>query len=484
MRFVGYDITNPQLQAALAFLNTDWRSTSDASNRSFGQPYAMWAVYKGLSTAVGLSDTTQIVNLMTDCGATTKTLPRDPSARSSCTWSEDYNQWLVENQKADGSWNGYSDLPDPLAVAFSVNILGATEIPLRANQLSRNSTLQRTETPQVQDPNAFASVGQTSSAASPINSAQVGPPAASSKKLRKRVRKGVTALAVSGDGSTLASAGTDKRILIWSPTTGIQRLALQGSLGLPTGLAFTRGGTTLSSVARDSFVRLWDGAGGRELAKLRGHEHAITAITASPDGTLLASAGEETRIMLWDQTSGKLQKILFGPKDFVNTVSFSPDSRLLASAGDDARVLIFDVAAGKLLFTLLGHSGPIDAVAFSPNGAVLASAGQDTVIHLWDVTKGQQRQVLNGHSAPIRAIAFSPDGRLMATAGEDTQIRIWNVATGAPDRILAGSTGAINAVAFIPGGVLLASASESGDITLWNVVTGTRLLTIRVPGAL
>jgi hypothetical protein len=481
-KFVGYDTTYSQLQAALAFLNTEWQSTVGPSRGILGQPYAMWAVYQGLAATIGLSDSTHIVNLPPNCGATAKEVTRN---RVPCTWSEDYNRWLVENQKVDGSWGGYSDSPDPLAVVFSINILGATQIPMRASQLPGTSTLQSTgATSQVQGPTAFASVGQTNSPVSAIASAQVGQSATTSKKPRKRVRKGVTALAVNGDGTALASASTDKKILIWSPTTGIQRLALQGSLGLPTGLAFTRGGTTLSSVGRDSVVRLWDGASGRELAKLAGHEHAIIAVAASPNGALLASAGEETRIMLWDQTTGKLAKILFGPKDFVNTVSFSPDSRLLASAGEDARVLVFDVAAGKVLFTFLGHSGPLDAVAFSPNGTVLASAGQDTVIHLWDTVKGQQRQALSGHSAPIRTIAFSPDGGLMASAGEDTQIRLWNVATGAPDKVLAGSTGVINALTFIPGGVLLASATESGDITLWNVTTGAKLLTLRVPGAL
>ena len=484
MKFVGHDAANSQIQAALTFLNTEWRSTAGDSHGNFGQSYTMWAIYKGLVTTIGLSDTTHIVSLLTDCGAAKKQLPGEQADSSGCTWSEDYNHWLVENQKNDGSW-GPSNSTDPVAVAFAVNILGAIQIPMRAGQLPGTSTLQRPgTTPPAQSATAFASVGQTLSAGSLVPSAQAGQPGANSKKPRKRVRKGVTALAVSGDGSALASAANDKKILVWSPTTGAQLQVLQGSPGLPTGLVFTRGGSTISSVGRDSVVRLWDGASGRQLGKLAGHEQAIRAVAASPNGALLASAGEETRILLWDQTTGKLTKILFGPKDFVNTLAFSPDSRLLAAAGEDARVLVFDVATGKVLFTLLGHSGPIDAVAFSPSGTLLASAGQDTVIHLWDAVKGQQLRALSGHSAPIRTIAFSPNGRLLASAGEDTQIRLWNVATGALDRVITGSTGAINAVVFDPRGVFLASASETGDVLLWNVNSATKTLTIKVPGAL
>ena len=47
-------------------------------------------IYKGLVTTIGLSDTTHIVNLLTDCGAATKQQPGDQSGSAPCTWSEDY----------------------------------------------------------------------------------------------------------------------------------------------------------------------------------------------------------------------------------------------------------------------------------------------------------------------------------------------------------------------------------------------------------
>ena len=126
----------------------------------------MWAIYKGLVTTIGLSDTTHIVSLLTDCGAAEKQLPGEQADSSGCTWSEDYSHWLVENQKTDGSWRP-SNSTDPLAVAFSVNILGAIQIPVRAGQLPETSTLQRPgTTPQAQSPTAFATVGQTISAVS------------------------------------------------------------------------------------------------------------------------------------------------------------------------------------------------------------------------------------------------------------------------------------------------------------------------------
>ena len=476
MHFVGSDLEISQMRAALDFLNVFWKSTANAlSYGNFGNPYAMWSVYQGLETTIGLNDTTHITNLLTDCDANTNEYPGNTSVP--CTWSEDYNQWLIKNQAVDGSWAGSSYPSDSVATALCINILGRTRMPAPAagsSERTASGQQMRPKTAVVSGRRAFSQPAITATTQAPQ-------PTTNSNKLRPYLRKGVTALAVKGDGSVLASGGTDNKIRIWSAATGLQTLVFPPSAGLPTGLAFSAPGGTLVSVGRDSLMRLWNPANGSELARLAGHEHAVRAVAASSDGRFVASAGEESRIILWDLAKRKLSRIFYDPTDFINALSFSPDSRLLASGGEDARVLLFDVSAGKLLYTLRGHSGPVDSVAFSPDGTVLASGGQDTVIHLWDTLTGIQRQTLRGHAAPIRTLTFSPDGRVIASGGEDTLVILWNAKTGRLDRVLFGSSGVINVIVFDPKSKFLATATDDGRITLWSVATGAQLLTITVP---
>jgi hypothetical protein len=114
--FVGDGKTNAQVQAALAFINTNWKDLASGGwYGNFGQPYAMWALYKGLELQIGLNDNTTILNLL------------DPAQAN---WWQDYNQWLVTNQNVvDGSWAGYSSWYGPIATAWDVSILGGTVIP-------------------------------------------------------------------------------------------------------------------------------------------------------------------------------------------------------------------------------------------------------------------------------------------------------------------------------------------------------------------
>ncbi len=127
LKLVGYDVSNSQVQLALGFLDTRW---TELANRTyygnFGHPYAMFSVYKGLETFIGLRDTTYITNLLTgDCG----TGRGHPPGSGPCNWWEDYNEWLVLDQNHDGSWTGYGYWYGPLATAYDIIILGATLVP-------------------------------------------------------------------------------------------------------------------------------------------------------------------------------------------------------------------------------------------------------------------------------------------------------------------------------------------------------------------
>src|SRR6476620_7361672 len=147
MRSLGHDITNPHLQSALNFLNTKWRATAgDSFSGNFGHPYTMWTMYQALSMTIGLNDRTRIVNLLTDCGANRRGSSVPGSGAGSCAWSDDYDHWLTENQKSDGSWTTDSEWADTISTALYLNILGGTPIRLSAYVCPLNSQSWRDTT--------------------------------------------------------------------------------------------------------------------------------------------------------------------------------------------------------------------------------------------------------------------------------------------------------------------------------------------------
>jgi hypothetical protein len=130
-KFIGATLSDPSVQAALAFLNTHWQETANNTwFGDFGNPYAMWADYKALEVWLGLDDNATITNLLNAACGGPGHQPGNPPGTGVCNWWEDYNQWLVANQNGNGSWNGTDYWTGVLATAFDVSILGGTVVPV------------------------------------------------------------------------------------------------------------------------------------------------------------------------------------------------------------------------------------------------------------------------------------------------------------------------------------------------------------------
>ena len=254
-------------------------------------------------------------------------------------------------------------------------------------------------------------------------------------RLQALLEDGVSAVfsvAVSADGTMVASGHHDGTVRIWDVQRRELLHILSGHTDHTWGLAFSLGDQFLVSGAVDRVVRLWDAQTGQLVYTFTGHSKAIHALALSADAQLLVSGGADGFVRLWRcsaQDGYRQSGLLRGHIDRVLTVAFHPTRPLLATAGDDRMIRVWEIGRGQESSSpvqmLHGHDAAISSVAFHPDGQFLVSCSFDYTIRLWDLVSGQLVQTLRDHTRIVYSVAFSPDGQLLMSADSGNNIFVW-----------------------------------------------------------
>jgi WD40 repeat protein len=265
-------------------------------------------------------------------------------------------------------------------------------------------------------------------------------------KTRKLIRTlpghkdGVNAVAISDNGKNVITAGganqsnTDKTIRVWNLESGKLKksqpklmFTFKGHTSGITALAISPDGETLASCSYDKTIKLWHLKTGTLLKTLTGHHSWVRAIAFSPDGENLVSGGgaldskTDTNIHLWSLKTGKSTRVISGNPEPISFVSFTPDGKNLLAASE-TNIKLINSHSGKLIRSQNSNSiAGIKAIALSPEGTSFVTTSLDASVKLWQLSDGKLLKTLvppaknqNLDQLYPSSIRFSPDGKNLA----------------------------------------------------------------------
>ena len=113
-------------------------------------------------------------------------------------------------------------------------------------------------------------------------------------------------------------------------------------------VAVSPDGTLIASASRDRTVRMWDSKTGASIGKpLEGHGDDVNSVTFSPDGTKIASGSDDKTIRLWSvNTQAMIGNPFKGHADYVTSVAFSHDGVFIVSGSWDDTIRVWNAETG------------------------------------------------------------------------------------------------------------------------------------------
>jgi WD40 repeat protein/serine/threonine protein kinase len=213
-----------------------------------------------------------------------------------------------------------------------------------------------------------------------------------------------TVVAISPDGSTLASGGLDSLVALWEVGTWRRLATLEAPMGNIYSLVFSPDGRTLA-FSDERGARLWDVTKRVERAFFhRGMGGTIRRLFFTPDGrTVVARDGLDNRSVFLDAMTGEVQKSFAW-----EGIALSSDGRYLAV--DRSGLGLLDLKTMELKWLVNAHRAQIWSAQFSADGKTLATASWDGTAKLWNVASGQEMFTYRAPGVVWHAV-FSPDGK-------------------------------------------------------------------------
>ncbi|KAK3844263.1 MAG: WD40-repeat-containing domain protein [Linnemannia gamsii] len=309
----------------------------------------------------------------------------------------------------------------------------------------------------------------------------------------------VSTCAFSSDGQWLASAGVDRKVLIWSVATKELKCTIdgpEGHGGLVTNARFCSDDRLiLGTTSQDSTVKIWDlsplaqgtSSTVQRINVLMGHKMHVTAVDFCPmvGSNQCVSCDFDGELRIWNYITGDCERVIKMSEKQVcspNPVRYHPQNPNIIA-----------VALGRSLYAVnindpnpqprpvdTTHKKNIQTLDWSMQGHHLATASEDQLC-VWDTTQTMQWRVLASQQlhkysscAFVKMSAAGGFGANAASSAQSTRLvygeyeKIWTWSFGGSGRFMG--TGPVEEPQAHPGAAVTALACTSSTLDGENVL--------------
>jgi len=188
----------------------------------------------------------------------------------------------------------------------------------------------------------------------------------------------------SPDGRRAFTMGTEV-VRCWSAVDGKPAGEIRHPGGSIQDLALSPDGTMIATGGGDGKVRLWNVLTGAALGVVSQHDQYVYRLAFSPDGRFVLSGGADGNARFNRVRSGEPHGRPMAHRWGICAVGFSPDGKTAATGIWSGEVQLWDVESAEPLGPPMDVGGPPVSIVFSPSSdRVVIEAGAIPQIQIWD----------------------------------------------------------------------------------------------------
>jgi len=209
--------------------------------------------------------------------------------------------------------------------------------------------------------------------------------------------------------------------------------------------AISPDGTTAATGGTDQEIWLWDVRTGKEIKKMVGNGKPIWNVGFSKDGRSIAWGNRYEQYNMFGYGPLEHNFIFqsysdqFGPKhspinetDFIRAIEKKGIVSIRTQNHKVHSTLEILMNNSVIHCIKRGSTDGYDHQCFtlSPDGSLVISGGGTGVLASYNIQTGRKETEFIGHTSNVRGVAVSPDGRLLVSGSDDQTIRLWELNTG------------------------------------------------------
>ncbi|KAL9705998.1 hypothetical protein quinque_009516 [Culex quinquefasciatus] len=262
----------------------------------------------------------------------------------------------------------------------------------------------------------------------------------------------VRAVRYNVDGSYCLTCGSDKKIKLWNPHSGLLLKTYGGHAGEVMDAAGSCDSGFIVSVSQDKSVIYWDVTTGQPVRRLRGHAGAVQCVKFNEDSSIAVSGSTDNTVMCWDIRTRKLEAIqtMREAKDCITSLVVTEHKIIAGSL--DGSIRTYDLRAGELTCDTVGI--PITHIVQTSDGQCILAACLDSTIRLVDTDSGELLQEYKGHRTEdyhIECAVIQGDSTIISGSSESCAV-LWDLLEGNELRRLQMDLGVVHSLAPHPTG--------------------------------